>query len=1030
MPLTPSQILSANRQIFGDSGGGYSALASLRSRKQDELDRILEQKDEDEPSPGIWDTIKSTAGDVIAPVARTLDLPRAALVAGALELGDVARVIGGKESTGADFNDNINRRVGFGDVLEENTLTENLPHPVKQVLGGVGDIALDPLNYALLGPGAAAKAGIKRVGVRAGDEVAGTLARQGVDEANTVLARQWAQDEADAILKETASAARKARRAGTAPPPGPVRLPRPAPTIQDLLAEGATQRGLSRTLSQIERTGKGGIGFDFGRFSKPGTLLSKARISGDTLAKFPGAQGAAGLGLGFKESALGTGLRKAIVPYTATRDKFGEVIAEALPGIGHRRAQLVDSAKRQLDERIEPLLTDATRPHLDAIRAALETSDGVAPALNALADVPEAQKLLRRMAAVRDETYDAWIKAGKNPDQLLPKDEYLRHKLTFEGRQQYGVTDEAIRPGTKSGNLKQRKVEGTVDELNKQMEDAFGISAYEDDPVKLIGSAWNYAQEVLGNAGAVDALEDIASKIRGFDPETVVRHSSKKGFVQVAPNRYVAQEIYDDLFNLAKSGTQSSIVRGWDTFSSLVKRQTLFNPIAFGPYFAQNMATGVAMNAGRFGVAPSHYGRMFRLREGIKSALKEGGERNFDANLAAHFTDPTELEYARRLKAEDLVSAKRSMFDEQAGDLAFVGPSKARWVAELGTHKTAAANQFGEEMLRGSAFIKMLDEGIPANQASDLVRNTHLDYTALGRTRFERDKINRFVFFPTWLLRAPTAIVRSYAHRPALFNVQAKLELGKNWSDRPRNEYGDIIGSRWSGPTSFLSGLGFEGGDAFDKPVELLHPLLQAGLDEDSRKITDVLPPLSNVLKDEGSPTNLNFESSRLGKILGNEDGAAERYGKMLGGFRYGVDYDAEQGKDEFQQELDERREDRKDNPDLPETTPKIRLVLAALAAGVPAADAYRLNSGGLARALLDAGFTEDEISDILDDEDAKAPKKAQIQGITGTKRGGPPILPNGEMGSPTGVAVPMSWFTEHVAPDLKPGQLRGKIGG
>ncbi len=976
MPLTPSQILSANQAIFGGGGGGgVSALRASRAQKQDELEKLLEQEEEkDDGGGGIWDTIKSTTGTVIKPVASLLDMPRAAVVAGVVEGGDLLANLAGADNADdaswSDLRENFNRRIGVGDVIEE-SVAGDLPMPIKRLLGGAGDLSLDPLNYLTAGASTTAKAGLKRLAVEGGDEAARVLAREGVDAADDLLARQFADDVA-------ATASNRIKKSWGVPvdPTAPVVAKgATAPTVRGILGEGATQRGLGRTLEHIERSGRGGLALDFGR-------LGSARIPGSVFGREPAllAAGAKAGSDALRTRPFGQAVRKAIVPYTATRDKFGQAIAEALPGIGHRRAALVDSAKLQLDQRIEPLLK-AAKPDADmlgAMRAALDVGGDVDNALLQLDGLPEAQELLTEMAAVRDETYDAWLRAGKDPKSLLPKEEYLRHRLTEAGKEMFGIEKRSLLPGTKSGKLKKRVFdEESIDELNEWS----GIAGWEDDPVKLVGSSWNYAHEVLGNAGAFDALENVASKIRGFDVGSVVSRKAKKGFVEIGPNRWVAPEIYDDLFNLAKAGTQSSIIRGWDTFSSLVKRQTLFNPIAFGPYFSQNMATGVAMNAARFGVGPQDYARLYGIRRAFKQAAK-AGEKDLDATLATLLTGD-DLELARALRSEGIFSTQHSLFDDIAeGSTPFVKPGKARRVAEFGTHKTAAANQFGEEMLRGSAFMKSMERGIPANQASDLVRSTHLDYTALGRTRFERDKINRFIFFPTWLLRAPSAIVRTYAHRPALFNVQAKMELGENWSERPRNQYGDIIGSRWSGPTSFLTGLGFEGGDAFDKPTELLHPVLQAALDEDSRRVTDILPPLSNVLSDEGNPVpgpmggKLGF-GGRLGKIIDGGLGGEplERYGKGLGGFRYGVDYDAERGAEAFQTQIDERRAEIKAGADKPETTPKIRLVLAALAEGIPAAEAYTASKAELARALLDAGLSEDDVNRILEDDDAKLPK-------------------------------------------------------
>jgi hypothetical protein len=457
-----------------------------------------------------------------------------------------------------------------------------------------------------------------------------------------------------------------------------------------------------------------------------------------------------------------------------------------------------------------------------------------------------------------------------------------------------------------------------------------------------------------------DALENVAKGIRGFDVQSVVRREAAPGFTKVAPNRYVADQIVSDAFNLAKSGTQSELVRAWDTFSSLIKRQTLFNPVAFGPYFTQNMATGIAINAVD-GVRFSDYALIAKLHKATNAALKEGGERGFDDAIARLLPDVAEQELVKGLRAEGIFEAGHSFYDDFSEDaLANIGKrSTPRKLAELGTHKTTEINKYGEEMLRGAAYKRHLENGLTSDGAADLVRKRHLDYSGVGRTRLERDKITRFIFFPTWLMRAPTAIVRAYAHTPGLANVQAKLEMGKNWSERERNQYGEIIGPRLSGPLSFLTELGYT---ATEEPVGQLNPIPKAIFDPKSRDLNEIIPPLSTVLDKDGSP------GGRVGGILTNED-KRERYLRSLGGVRTGVDYEGTNGKSSFDKTLAERAEKVADNPDLPETTPSIRLKQEAADAGIEGA--YSMSMAQLAEALIKrAGYSKSEVQAVLDDND------------------------------------------------------------
>lgn len=951
MPLSPSQILSANQAVFGGSGSSLSAVrARYAQAKQDELARILEQEDQHKDSSGILGKIGGAIGGAIRPVARGLDSARAAVVAGGLELGDLIADVSGvgpqNEASLSDLRENFNRRIGTGDVLEELDATANLPLNVKRLIGGVGDLALDPLNYVTLGSSAAAKSGLGRVAASQGDDVARVLAHEGVDAADNLIASRLAAEQAQeaavrGVLPRTPQEALAARVAAPAPT-----------TVRDVLGQGVSSRGLERTLRGIERTGTGGLKLNLGRLGAP-TLIDSAT---PVLGKAIDATGAAGRGLaaGLRSSELGQSVRKGLIPLTETRDAFGRQIADALPGIVHRRAALVDAAKADLDRTLAPLIKAAEPAQLDAIRSALDIGGTVEGGLAALDGAEDAQKLLLALDEARNAAYDTLINAGKNPDELLPRDEYLRHVLTDEGAEALGVVRTSRTPGTRTGTFQKRTREGSID--TKLAED--GIASYIDDPVRLTRSSFQYAQDVGGNAMAADALEDVAKSIRGFDVKSVVRHKPATGFTKVAPDRWVADQIYNDAFNLAKSGTQSEIVRAWDTFTGLIKRQTLFNPVAFGPYFTQNMATGVAINAVD-GVRASDYAIVRGWHRASAKALEEAGEKGYDAALARLVPDAAEREVIKGLRAEGIFASGHSFYDDFSEDVFDITGRRSlpRRIAEFGTNKTAKVNQYGEEMLRGAAYKRHLENGFTSDAAADLVRKRHLDYSAVGRTRLERDKITRFIFFPTWLMRAPSAIVRAYAHTPGLANVQAKLELGKNWSDRPRNEYGEVIGPRLSGPLSFLSGLGFE---ATGEPIEQVNPLLRAIFDKDARDIPEIIPPASVVLDKDSSP------GGRVGGILSSDE-KRSRYLRSLGGVRTGVDYGATRGKEMFEQSLAERAAKREDNPDLPATTPKIRLVEEAVQAGVEGA--YSMNSGELARALLDKGYTKAEISRVIEDK-------------------------------------------------------------
>ena len=962
MPLTPSQILSANRRLLGGGGGSYTPV--FRTSDSDPVGDLLDEEknpDSPDPSPSILDRVKGGLTDVVSGAGRTLDYGRAAVVSGALELGEALRPLRGAESTASfdDFKANLNSRMGVGDVLERSDVTANLPLNLKRAIGLTGDLALDPLNYLTLGTSTAAKGGLSRVAASQGDEVAQALAKEGADAADNIIAERFAKEQADAAEDLTRWEAQRAAREAAdtqldlfddvvseAPVPRPAILDQTAPTVSEILN--------ARSLKAIERTGQGGIGLNLGRLGAP-TLVKGATLA--PLGKPLVAASAWGKG-----TELSQTIGRALVPYKASKDAFGKAIADALPGIGHRAAAMVDIAKKDIDNRIAPLLGDSyDSPAADAIRNAMDVGGDVGTGRALLADNPDALKLLDELVAVRDEAYETLIRAGKNPDELMPKDEYLRHVLTDEGAEALGIKKVKHKPGTRSGKTKSRTREGSVAE--KMARD--GVASYIDDPVRLVRSSAQYAYDVGGNAMMADALEDLAKQVKnlppGVKPNDIIRRSASEGFHEIAPGRWVSDEIYNDLFNLSKSGTQNMIVRAWDQFSSIVKRQTLFNPIAFGPYFTQNMATGIAMNAVD-GARAADYAHLVTLHKASAAAFKEGGRKGYETILRQTLP-AADAELVIALRNEGIFGAGSSLYDDIATEapLSFARTRKQK-VTEFGTVHTAKVNNWGEEILRGVNFRAQMRNGATAGEAANLVRKRHLDYSALGRTAFERNRINRFVFFPTWLLRAPTAIVKAYAHTPGALASQAKVEMGTQWYDRERNDYGDLLGARLSGPASFLTGLGHEVGG---EPVEMLNPLIQAVLNKDSRHATDILPPLSTVMSRPGATEPVG----RVGGIALNDD-KRSRYQRSLLGVRTGVDYGEDRAEDEFQKGLEERAADRKARAaagerDIPEFSPSQLLKMEAVEAGVE--DAYSMNSGELARALKAKGYSKRDIERVIE---------------------------------------------------------------
>lgn len=127
----------------------------------------------------------SSSGNLVLEALDKLDMPRAAIVAGAQELGDgFDKLIGNEEVRGGgrlvdtgfnwdDFRQNFNNRVGVGDIIE--AAHPDAPHALKVAGGFAGDILTDPLTYLTMGATTATSKGISGSRLVFGDEAATSI---------------------------------------------------------------------------------------------------------------------------------------------------------------------------------------------------------------------------------------------------------------------------------------------------------------------------------------------------------------------------------------------------------------------------------------------------------------------------------------------------------------------------------------------------------------------------------------------------------------------------------------------------------------------------------------------------------------------------------------------------------------------------------------------------------------------------------------------------------------------------------------
>ena len=123
----------------------------------------------------------------------------------------------------------------------------------------------------------------------------------------------------------------------------------------------------------------------------------------------------------------------------------------------------------------------------------------------------------------------------------------------------------------------------------------------------------------------------------------------------------------------------------------------------------------------------------------------------------------------------------------------------------MGTRTASGVNQAVEEIPRGAAFLHYLDAGYDPFEAGRQVRLGQLDYSGIGRTKWERNVGSRWVFFWQFARRSPKAVLQAIATHPGLAIALEKTPFGAN-IESERNQYGDVVGVSVDTPAAGLAG--------------------------------------------------------------------------------------------------------------------------------------------------------------------------------------------------------------------------------
>lgn len=461
------------------------------------------------------------------------------------------------------------------------------------------------------------------------------------------------------------------------------------------------------------------------------------------------------------------------------------------------------------------------------------------------------------------------------------------------------------------------------------------------------------------NSAVVETLQEQAPELLSTVPGP--------GLVDLGNGFHVKQVVADALKG-ATSTPPGELLKGIDAATNVLKRYTTLGPLNAIPHVTRNIFSNMlfaTMYGGVKGLKP--WEEAGKYRSVLQDILKAGETVDLDS-LAARGLKGNAATRALDLHTQGLVGRGGAVFDEVGQEAEKIGEavagkpkSKLRQVARkvsgdegvVGTRTASRVNEWHEELSRGAVFLQGLDDGLTPSMASRKSRDAMLDYSQEGLTKFERDVLQRTLFFYKFPRRAVPAGIKFSIEHPGAVNAASKSGIGIDRGER--NQFGDPIGLSFDTPLESTFGTLR---DFAKNPVEaaigMTNPVAQAALDKDKRGITDLLPPLG---QGESRLGHLSEDRPNVGTALFAPGGGLLGPTPWPGG-RVGVDYEAKAAKEK----------DEEARTKLPVSvrsySPTQRLQAAAEKAGIESP--YGKTKKVLLKEMAEAGVSKDMLTSIL----------------------------------------------------------------
>ena len=343
---------------------------------------------------------------------------------------------------------------------------------------------------------------------------------------------------------------------------------------------------------------------------------------------------------------------------------------------------------------------------------------------------------------------------------------YVRHLITPEAREFIGtggkISGEYFKPiKVALGAGKQRKLVGTISEINEKFSKEYGYKLFEPDVFKAVAGrkveslkairTHDFLREVEEKFGIKadkkvnrvlkDGMEYTEylpkGKIRFYPTETGLGVTGK--VKKVLLPKPITDHLNETVNLLSSDEATGKLIKVYDKLLNTWKGSVT----GLFPAFHGRNALGGMFNNWIAGVKdPLRYVQGDKLARGVDESITLAGKKYTYKELNEVLTKRGGIGEQGFLDVMGTV--------EDATKKAFAGPKKQA----LGKVREALPGKswmnFIENRLRGSLFVDQLAKGKNVDDAVKSVFKFHFDYAPEGLTKFEGNVMKRLVPFYTW----------------------------------------------------------------------------------------------------------------------------------------------------------------------------------------------------------------------------------------------------------------------------------------